>query len=90
MDLSGYSEKGFKRKLEVQALFGKFTWISFLFGIFSRDSSITVKEIFGVADEDAENIRLHTVSEAGDLDSLEKMIDWSESENSPDESSNAS
>lgn len=89
MDMSGYSEKGFKRKLAVQALFGKVFYLSELPEFCSRDSSLTVKEIFGVADEDAEKIRLHTVSEAGDMDSLEKMIDWSESENSPDESSNA-
>ncbi|KAL3510165.1 hypothetical protein ACH5RR_029566 [Cinchona calisaya] len=89
MDISGYSEKGFKRKLAVQALFGKVFYLSELPEFCSRDSSSTVKEIFGVADEDAENIRLHTVSEDGDLDSLEKMVDWSDSENSPDESSNA-
>nr|XP_027097498.1 uncharacterized protein LOC113717048 [Coffea arabica] len=89
MDMSGYSEKGFKRKLAVQALFGKVFYLSELPEFCSRDSSLIVKEIFGVADEDAEKIRLHTVSEAGDLDSLEKMVDWSESENFPDESSNA-
>ncbi|KAJ0559775.1 putative EF-hand domain-containing protein [Helianthus annuus] len=30
----------------------------------ARDSSLIVKEIFGVADEDAERLRLHTVAEA--------------------------
>lgn len=40
--------------------------------------------------EDAEKLRIHTLSEAGDLDSLEKMIDdISDSEYSPDRSSNA-
>jgi hypothetical protein len=28
MDVSGYSEKGFKRKLAVQALFGKVFYLS--------------------------------------------------------------
>ncbi|KAK6146636.1 hypothetical protein DH2020_020505 [Rehmannia glutinosa] len=90
MDMSGYSEKGFKRKLAVQALFGKVYYLSELPEFCSKDSSLTVKEIFGVADEDAEKLRLHTVSEAGDLDSLEKMIDGSDTEESSDESSNAS
>ncbi|KAI3453240.1 hypothetical protein Pfo_009903 [Paulownia fortunei] len=90
MEMSGYSEKGFKRKLAVQALFGKIYYLSELPEFCSRDSSLTVKEIFGVADEDAEKLRLHTVSEAGDLDSLEKMIDGSDAPESSDESSNAS
>ncbi|XP_022882213.1 uncharacterized protein LOC111399175 isoform X2 [Olea europaea var. sylvestris] len=80
MDMTGYSEKGFKRKLAVQALFGKVYYMSELPEFCSRDSSLTVKEIFGVADEDAEKLRLHTVSEAGDMDSLEKMVDGSDSE----------
>lgn len=75
MDMSGYSEKGFKRKLAVQALFGKIYYLSELPEFCSRDSSLIVKEIFGVADEDAEKLRMHTVSESGDLDALEKMID---------------
>ncbi|PIM99583.1 hypothetical protein CDL12_27920 [Handroanthus impetiginosus] len=87
MDTSGYSEKGFKRKLAVQALFGKVYYLSELPEFCSRDSSLTVKEIFGVADEDAEKLRLHTVSEAGDMDSLEKMIEGSDSS---DESSDES
>ncbi|KAL0409086.1 UNVERIFIED_CONTAM: hypothetical protein Sradi_1843000 [Sesamum radiatum] len=90
MDMSGYSEKGFKRKLAVQALFGKVYYLSELPEFCSRDSSLTVKEIFGVADEDAEKLRLHTVSEAGDMDSLEKMVDGSEATDSSDEPSDAS
>ncbi|XP_019163150.1 PREDICTED: uncharacterized protein LOC109159507 [Ipomoea nil] len=90
MDMSGYSEKGFKRKLAVQALFGKVYYLSEMPEFCSRDSSLTVKEIFGVADEDAEKLRLHTISDAGDLDSLEKMVDGSDSEDSSDESSHAS
>ncbi|CAL5321968.1 unnamed protein product [Camellia sinensis] len=71
MDISGYSEKGFKRKLAVQALFGKVYYLSEY--------------------EDAEKLRLHTVSDSGDVDSLDKMIDdGSESEDSGDGLSNAS
>lgn len=89
MDMSGYSEKGFKRKLAVQALFGKVYYLSELPEFCSRDSSLIVKEIFGVADEDAEKLRLHTVSDSGDVDSLDKMIDdGSESEDSGDGLSN--
>jgi len=90
MDMSGYSEKGFKRKIAVQTLFGKVYYLSELPEFCSRDNSLHVKEIFGVAEEDAEKLRIHTLSEAGDLDSLEKMIDnISDSEYSPDRSSNA-
>ncbi|GAV62354.1 hypothetical protein CFOL_v3_05878 [Cephalotus follicularis] len=78
MDMSGYSEKGFKRKLAVQALFGKVFYLSELPEFCSRDSSLIVKEIFGVTDEDTDKLRMHTRSEAGDVDSLEKMVDDSE------------
>ncbi|KAK2995792.1 hypothetical protein RJ640_013518 [Escallonia rubra] len=84
MDMSGYSERGFKRKLAVQALFGKIYYLSELPEFCSRDSSLIVKEIFGVADEDAEKLRIHAVSEAGDMESLEKMVDGSDSEESVD------
>ncbi|KAJ6433193.1 hypothetical protein OIU84_020249 [Salix udensis] len=114
MNMSGYSEKGFKRKLAVQTLFGKVFYLSelpqdirllvalglpalvspfqppnkrdesvelnssgclksFVLPEFcSRDSSLIVKEIFGVADEDADKLRLHTLSEADSEDSDEK------------------
>ncbi|KAK7347100.1 hypothetical protein VNO80_21627 [Phaseolus coccineus] len=75
MDKSGYTEKGFKRKIAVQALFGKIFYLSELPEFCSRDSSLVVKEIFGVTDEDADKLRIHTVSEAGSLDALEKMVD---------------
>lgn len=80
MDMSGYSEKGFKRKLAVKALFGKVFYLSELPEFCSRDSSLIIKEIFGVTDEDADKLRLHTLSEAGDMDSLEKMIHDSDSD----------
>ncbi|XP_019226101.1 PREDICTED: uncharacterized protein LOC109207611 [Nicotiana attenuata] len=90
MDISGYSEKGLKRKLAVQALFGKIYYLSELPEFCSRDSSLTVKEIFGVADEDAEKLRLHTIPEAGNMDSLERMVNESDSEVCGDESANVS
>lgn len=82
MDMSGYSEKGFKRKLAVQTLFGKVFYLSELPEFCSRDSSLKVKEIFGVTDEDAEKLRVPTLSEAGDMDSLEKMVGNSDTEES--------
>ncbi|KAL1807576.1 hypothetical protein DCAR_0726955 [Daucus carota subsp. sativus] len=80
MDMSGYSAKGFKRKLAVQALFGKIYYLSELPEFCSRGSSLVVKELFGVSDEDAEKLRMHTSSEAGDMESLEKMVGGSDSE----------
>lgn len=80
MDISSYSPKGLKRKLAVQTLFGKIYYLSELPELCSRDSSLTVKEIFGVADEDAEKLRLHTIPEAGNMDSLERMVGGSDSE----------
>ncbi|QCD96004.1 hypothetical protein DEO72_LG6g705 [Vigna unguiculata] len=85
MDKSGYTEKGFKRKIAVQALFGKVFYLSDLPEFCSRDSSLVVKEIFGVTDEDAGKLRIHTVSEAGSLDALEKMVDGSDSEDASDD-----
>lgn len=85
MDMSGYSEKGLKRKLAVQSLFGKIFYLSEMPEFCSGDCSLTVKEIFGVADEDAVKIRMHPVSEGGDLDSLERMVDGSDFEGPDDE-----
>ncbi|CAH9056946.1 unnamed protein product [Cuscuta epithymum] len=85
MDMSGYSEKGFKRKLAVQTLFGKIYYLSELPEFCSRGSSLTVKELFGVADEDAEKLRLHTISDVGNMETLEKMVNGSDSEDSNDE-----
>ncbi|XP_068640490.1 uncharacterized protein [Aristolochia californica] len=80
MDTSGFTEKGLKRKIAVQALFGKILYLAELPEFCSRDSSLIIKEIFGVTDEDADLLRIHTLSEAGDVSSLEKMIDGSDSE----------
>ncbi|KAM7269974.1 hypothetical protein ACFE04_029188 [Oxalis oulophora] len=74
MNMSGFTQKGLKRKVAVQALFGKVFYLAQLREFCSKDSSLIVKEIFGVTDEDAEKIRLHTLSDAGDMDSLEKMV----------------
>ncbi|TKY69032.1 hypothetical protein E2542_SST05296 [Spatholobus suberectus] len=90
MDKSGYTEKGFKRKIAVQALFGKVFYLSELPEFCSRDSSLVVKEIFGVTDEDADKLRIHTVSEAGSLEALEKMVDSSDSEDASEASFEAS
>ncbi|KAJ7954644.1 Ribosomal RNA small subunit methyltransferase J [Quillaja saponaria] len=86
---TGYTEKGFKRKLAVQALFGKVFYLSELPEFCSRDSSLVVKEIFGVTDEDANELRIHTLSDSGDMDSLQKMVDGSDTEDSSEESSDA-
>ncbi|CAL0308423.1 unnamed protein product [Lupinus luteus] len=90
LDKAGYTEKGFKRKLAVQALFGKIFYLSELPEFCSRGSSLIVKEIFGVTDEDADKLRIHTVSEAGSIDSLERMVDGSDSEDSSEASTDAS
>lgn len=79
MDISGFTERGFKRKLAVQALFGKILYLSELPEFCSRDSSLIIKEIFGVTDEDADTLRIQTLSETGDFDTLEKMIDGPDS-----------
>lgn len=86
MDKSGYTEKGFKRKIAVQALFGKVFYLSELPEFCSRDSSLVVKEIFGVTDEDADKLRIHTISEGGSLDALEKMVDSSDSDDASEAS----
>nr|DAD20970.1 TPA_asm: hypothetical protein HUJ06_022433 [Nelumbo nucifera] len=88
MDMSGYSEKGLKRKLVVQALFGKIFYLSELPEFCSRDSSLIVKEIFGVTDEDLDTLRIHTFSDDGDVDSIQKMVNGPESGESSDDSSN--
>ncbi|KAL3824264.1 hypothetical protein ACJIZ3_020293 [Penstemon smallii] len=90
MDMSGYSEKGFKRKLAVQALFGK---VYYLFTLAELGTNILIANEMScwikLKYEDAEKLRVHTVSEAGDMDSLEKkMIDGSdETEDSNDRES---
>ena len=86
MDLSGFTEQGFKRKLAVQTLFGKIMYLSELPEFCSRDGSLVVKEIFGVTDEDADSLRSRTLSEAGDIESLERMVDDSDEHGTPSSS----
>lgn len=76
MDTSGMTEKGVKRKAAVQALFSKLLYLSELDEICQATSrtSLQLKEIFGVTDDDAYSIRIETLSEVGDVESLEKMI----------------
>ncbi|KAJ7514226.1 hypothetical protein O6H91_23G034000 [Diphasiastrum complanatum] len=76
MDLRGFTEKGVKRKAAVQSLFSKLLYLSELeeFCASSFRSSLTIKEVFGVTDEDANSIRIDTLSELSDVDSLEKMV----------------
>ncbi|KAJ4972936.1 hypothetical protein NE237_006110 [Protea cynaroides] len=88
MDVSGYTEKGLNRKLAVQALFGKVFYLSELPDFCSRDSSLVVKEIFGVTDDDVDTLRINTFSESGDMDSIQKMMDGSDPEHSIEGSSN--
>ncbi|XP_010423057.1 PREDICTED: uncharacterized protein LOC104708226 [Camelina sativa] len=76
MKMQGFTEKGFKRKLAVQALFGKIYYLSELPDFCSKDNSLIVKEIFGVTDEDAEKLRIHALAEAGDIEALEKMVEF--------------
>jgi len=40
--------------------------------------------------EDADKLRIHTISEAGSLDALEKMVDSSNSEDASEDSFEAS
>lgn len=42
-----------------------------------------------ILSEDAIKLRTHTLSEAGDMDSLEKMVEGSDSEDSSEDSSDA-
>ncbi|KAG7608578.1 hypothetical protein ISN44_As05g007870 [Arabidopsis suecica] len=91
MKMQGFTEKGFKRKLAVQALFGKIYYLSELPDFCSKDNSLIVKEIFGVTDEDAEKLRIHALAEAGDIEALEKMVEFEktgESSSDKEEDSN--
>ncbi|KAI5073539.1 hypothetical protein GOP47_0011552 [Adiantum capillus-veneris] len=76
MDTRGMTEKGVKKKAAVQALFSKLLYLSELdeFCQVTSGGSLRVKEIFGVTDSDADSIRIETLSEVGDVESLEKMV----------------
>lgn len=86
MDTRGLTEKGVKRKASVQALFSKLLYLSELdeFCSTTSRSSLGLKEIFGVTDEDANSIRIDTLSEVTDVESLEKMVSPSDLEKEED------
>ncbi|KAF9588837.1 hypothetical protein IFM89_016449 [Coptis chinensis] len=50
------------------------------------ERSLIIKEILGVTDEDVVTLRTNTHSETGDVDSIQKMVGISDSEQSEDES----
>lgn len=87
MDTEGFTGKGIQRKVAVQALFAKILYLAELDEFCSTArSSLSIKEIFGVTDEDADSLRIETLSEASDMDSLEKMVELSSDSDSDSES----
>jgi hypothetical protein len=76
MNTEGFTEKGIKRKAAVQALFAKLLYLSELEEFVTSDnrSALTIKTTFGVTDGDANLIRIDTLSEQSDLESLERMV----------------
>lgn len=88
MNTSGFTEKGIKRKAAVQGLFSKLLYLSELDEFCSTTrSSLGIKEIFGVTDEDADALRIETLSEVSDVDSLENMVKLSSDSDSDSEES---
>lgn len=86
MNTSGFTEKGIKRKAAVQGLFSKLLYLSELDEFCSTTrSSLGIKEIFGVTDEDADALRIETLSEVSDVDSLENMVKLSSDSDSDSE-----
>lgn len=76
VDTTGFTEKGLKRKVAVQALFSKILYLSELdeFCAKADKSSLSIKEIFGVTDEDANLMRIETLSGATEMESLEQLV----------------
>ncbi|OAE29406.1 hypothetical protein AXG93_2090s1120 [Marchantia polymorpha subsp. ruderalis] len=76
MKTTGFTEKGLKRKAAVQALFSKILYLAELDQFCSTEnrSSLSIKEIFGVTEEDANNIRIESLSGTTELESLEKSV----------------
>ncbi|EFJ37689.1 hypothetical protein SELMODRAFT_437286 [Selaginella moellendorffii] len=88
MDLRGLTERGVKRKAAVRSLFSKLLYLSELdeFCSTSRDA-LKIKELFGVTDEDANSLRIETLTQLSDIDSLDKMVnpeDTAMDEGTPD------
>ncbi|KAL2631188.1 hypothetical protein R1flu_015874 [Riccia fluitans] len=76
MITTGFTEKGLKRKAAVQALFSKILYLAELDQFCSTEnrSSLSIKEIFGVTEEDANSIRIETLSGTTELESLEISV----------------
>eukprot|EP00475_Leptophrys_vorax_P020266 TRINITY_DN27730_c0_g1_i1.p1 TRINITY_DN27730_c0_g1~~TRINITY_DN27730_c0_g1_i1.p1 ORF type:complete len:329 (+),score=82.85 TRINITY_DN27730_c0_g1_i1:105-1091(+) len=77
MDTTGFTEKGVQRKAAVQAIFTKLLYLSELdefCGAAGREK-LELKVIFGVTDEDANSIRIVSLSSSADLDALDKSLD---------------
>ncbi|KAL3689062.1 hypothetical protein R1sor_015371 [Riccia sorocarpa] len=76
MNTTGFTEKGLKRKASVQALFSKILYLAELDQFCSTEnrSSLSIREIFGVTEEDANSIRIESLSGTTELESLEKSL----------------
>lgn len=87
MNTEGMTEKGIKRKAAVQALFSKLLYLSELEEFVTSDnrSALTIKTTFGVTDDDANKIRIDTLSEQTDVESLERMVGSAGSESDDEE-----
>jgi len=89
MNTEGFTEKGLKRKVAVQALFSKLLYLSEMEEFVSSEnrSALTIKTTFGVTDEDANKIRIDTLSEQTDVESLERMVGSADPESDEEEAS---
>ncbi|CAM6119444.1 unnamed protein product [Calypogeia fissa] len=76
MDTTGFTERGLKRKVAVQALFSKILYLAELDEFCGKadKSALRIKEIFGVTDEDANLMRIETLSGATEMESLEQLV----------------
>lgn len=76
MNTSGFTEKGLQRKAAVQALFTKLLYLSELEEFCSQSvrEKLEVKSIFGVTDDDADSIRITSLSSAEDMEKLDKAM----------------
>eukprot|EP00271_Cylindrocystis_brebissonii_P020058 TRINITY_DN6484_c0_g1_i2.p1 TRINITY_DN6484_c0_g1~~TRINITY_DN6484_c0_g1_i2.p1 ORF type:complete len:423 (+),score=63.03 TRINITY_DN6484_c0_g1_i2:102-1271(+) len=76
MNTEGMTEKGIKRKAAVGALFAKLLYLSEVEEFCSRSvhDKLRLKEEFGVTDDDADTVRIETLSQVSDVDSFERMV----------------
>lgn len=72
MDTTGFTEKGVKRKAAVQAIFSKLLYLSEVeeFIAPSARKLLQITAIFGVTEDDADNIRIESLSDASSLEDL--------------------